>query len=960
MPKLRNKILVLFILAFTNYTYSQETWFREDSLMVARFQEGNYVKSLNHAEKALNLAEKEFGKHHDNYTEAIGNIATLNEAVQNFQDAEKYYLLLKDLKEREPFKDNEKQAGMYKKLSQFYRTIAKYPLAIKYGKRALELSESKFGKDSPEYMLKLNHLAMAYAESGELKTSLPLFLEYMQYSKLNKESDLQSYADAVNNLGAIYSFLGQYDKVEPLMEETLDLRRQIVGVTHTDYAQALNNMASFYIAMGFWEKALTYQKLSCECYKIVVGPMDYDYGSSLAALAVIYNNLNQYDSALATLVQSRDICEKKLGKDHPDYAKAIEFIGTIYASKGDFGKSNQYYREGLEINRKVYGENSVRYAYSLINVGELYRKKKQYDSAEFITKKTLTLFLSNLGENHLDYTEQLLRLGNLYTEMSQYVRADSVFEKMIRLKQIELSKYSVSLSESEREMYYRKNAEFYDSYKTNMTLMQKASPKAKDLSAIQTRILNLQIATKGALLDQSKKIKARILASKDTVAIQQFWAWQKNKSKIANIQNLSLKELEVQRKVLDSIETQTNALEKQLSAKSQEFRKSTLVTNITWQDIRSKLKKNEAAIEIMRVPCIDTAFYVAFVFDGKTKDSPHTILMLNGGELEGKYFKYYKNAKSHVNDSLSYKFFWSSIAPYVKGKKKIFVCPDGVYNQINLLSLFDKESKKYLADDVDIRVVTNLKEIIESYSVSKGKYAVLMGRPKYSMTNQEYVSQTRDLARSADNDQMYDMGMQKVSFTDLPGTETEVVGIEKTLNQKSWNVKTYMEESALEEVVKSVVNPTVLHIATHGYFIATDNSKKINGMLRSGIVLAGVNTEKGINNEDGILTAYEASALNLEQTELVVLSACETGVGEIRSGEGVYGLQRGFKVAGAKAILLSLWKVDDTATQQLMNLFYSKWIATGDKSASFSYAQKEVRKSYPHPYYWGAFLLIGH
>ena len=167
-----------------------------------------------------------------------------------------------------------------------------------------------------------------------------------------------------------------------------------------------------------------------------------------------------------------------------------------------------------------------------------------------------------------------------------------------------------------------------------------------------------------------------------------------------------------------------------------------------------------------------------------------------------------------------------------------------------------------------------------------------------------------------------------------------------------------------------------MHIATHGYFLAdTDlqggdamgidaENARNNPLLRSGLILAGIqtqnnNTEDLQGNDNGILTAYEAMNLSLEGTDLIILSACETGLGDVRAGEGVYGLQRAFLVAGANALIMSLWKVDDAATQQLMTNFYTNWSKTGNKQKSFKQAQLQLMAKYKDPYYWGAFVMMG-
>jgi CHAT domain-containing protein len=195
-------------------------------------------------------------------------------------------------------------------------------------------------------------------------------------------------------------------------------------------------------------------------------------------------------------------------------------------------------------------------------------------------------------------------------------------------------------------------------------------------------------------------------------------------------------------------------------------------------------------------------------------------------------------------------------------------------------------------------------------------------------------------------------------FEDLPGTEQEIKQLEHLFIQNGWTIETKLGEAASEENMKATNNPAVLHIATHGFFLRTNDQEKINSMIRSGIILAGVNNNED-RSEDGVLTAYEATNLQLDSTYLVVLSACETGLGDVKNGEGVYGLQRGFIVAGTKYLLMSLWKVDDEATALLMENIYADWLKYGDLAGAVKTAQLSLRKKYPQPFYWGSFILLG-
>ena len=214
----------------------------------------------------------------------------------------------------------------------------------------------------------------------------------------------------------------------------------------------------------------------------------------------------------------------------------------------------------------------------------------------------------------------------------------------------------------------------------------------------------------------------------------------------------------------------------------------------------------------------------------------------------------------------------------------------------------------------------------------------------------------------------------------MPGTGIEINAIKNLFHNNNWSVSLAEGVLANETRIKNVKSPRVMHIATHGFFFPkADNTYdpivKLMGLekntiyehqlMRSGLLLSGAqNTIRGENivEDNGILTSLEARDLDLINTELVVLSACETGVGNFVSGEGIYGLQRSILEAGAENVIMSLWKVDDTATQMLMTIFYANWIEKGmTKREALKKAQITIKNTegYSSPYYWGAFVLIG-
>jgi CHAT domain-containing protein len=328
------------------------------------------------------------------------------------------------------------------------------------------------------------------------------------------------------------------------------------------------------------------------------------------------------------------------------------------------------------------------------------------------------------------------------------------------------------------------------------------------------------------------------------------------------------------------------------------------------------------------------------------------VILDNGQQLDTRYSKFYRNAiQQKLDDEHSYDQYWTRLEPELKGKKLVYISPDGVYNQVNLNTM-KKPGADYVISRYDLVIVGNSKDLIALKSkkakVPK-KSATLLGFPDYGGGD----------------------------ITPLPGTKVETEAISKILKASGYTVAGFYQKTATEANLKAVKSPTLVHIATHGYFledvehggsafgIDMENAND-NPLLRSGLMLAnaaGTVSGKRMpnleSNDNGVLTAFEAMSLNLEGTDLVILSACETGLGDVKAGEGVYGLQRAFLVAGADALIMSLWKVDDAATQLLMTNFYNNWIKLGNKQKAFKQAQLQLMAKFKEPYYWGAFVMMG-
>ena len=414
----------------------------------------------------------------------------------------------------------------------------------------------------------------------------------------------------------------------------------------------------------------------------------------------------------------------------------------------------------------------------------------------------------------------------------------------------------------------------------------------------------------------------------------------------------------------------------------------------TWQDVKASLADGEIAIEYCYAPRMEhypevQPYYGAFVIR-KDFDYPVLVSLENVDSVEA-VFDNIETDELLINNLYAsnksitlHNMLWNKILPYMNGVRKVYYSPTGYLNNINFEVLRDETgvmlNEKYAMCRVSS--TANISDVKASEGVSYQSSA-LYGNIKYdesmdamaeaSSTYNEYSGTEigSELALRSEN--------ERGKWGPIPSTKKEIESIYKLLNEKGISVSVFDSIAANEESFKSLHrrSPDILHLATHGFvidtpqkaegnkFVATTNiySQKDSYLMWAGLMLAGGNNIwQGrfnlTNVEDGILTADEISRLDLSNTKLVVLSACETARGKVDPVDGVYGLQRAFKLAGVQTIVMSLWKVQDDATAMLMTQFY-KYLTDGmEKHQALWNAMMDVRKKYKDPYYWAGFVML--
>jgi tetratricopeptide (TPR) repeat protein len=430
------------------------------------------------------------------------------------------------------------------------------------------------------------------------------------------------------------------------------------------------------------------------------------------------------------------------------------------------------------------------------------------------------------------------------------------------------------------------------------------------------------------------------------------------------IKQLHEQMIEVEKKLCSPhLESEETALRKEYTAVSNEFGRAcyndpslNIYLNYTWEDVKKSLKDDEKAIEFfVASEFVDEPIYNALIID-KNNECPLLIKLCKVSELSSV-------PRTEAGERL-YNLVWKNIVPALEGTKKVFFSPDGVLYQMPI------EIPLKSLKGIDAIRLSSTRQLISRKSLPR--VADVFGGFKYG----------ENITGSSVN-------VKRAGMEDLPATKQEVETCTKLLNGASVATSSHVGLAGTEESFKKIsgTNTNLIHIATHSKLmdnnfleeissepLSQEKMDKLDMMNRAALMFTGANTTiKGGNykegTNDGILTASEIATMDLQDVDLAVLSACETAMGDV-SGEGVFGLQRGFKKAGVKTIMMSLWKVDDNATMLFMNSFYKSWINDKEHNSikALYDAQNAVKsfkgningkyQNFSDPKYWASFILL--
>ncbi|MGA2401542.1 MAG: tetratricopeptide repeat protein [Syntrophobacteraceae bacterium] len=930
---------------------------------------GSYAEAETLYLRALDIIRAGAGEENTFFVKSLNNLASLYKSMGNYVEVEPLYKKAAGILLRLSGEDQPDYAIVINNLAHYYYLAGRYPEAESTFRKSLDIAGKILGEEHPAYARTLINLGSVYEAMGNYAGAEPLYQHALRIfnSKSGKES--RDAAIALNNLAGLYKTIGDYGKADSFYSQANDIRRAALGEKHPEYAAGLNNVADLYYMTGKFEAAEQLYLKVLEIQRSNLGEKHPDVALSMQNLAALYKRMGKYREAEPLYRQALGIWEPALGSGHPDVALALHNLGSLYHGMGKYGEAEPFYRRALEIRRAVLGKDHPDVAATLNNLAALCAAASRQAEALELMKQAQSIN-DRLIRHVFSFASESQRMGyiavirgemdSFLSLISQYL-ANSPAAVMDGLDMVLKRKAIVA-----EALAARRDAIFGGRY--------------PDLAPVflKLRTLSAQIAQKimSGPGPEGPEAHRRLLEK---------WTAEKESAEVFLADRIP--EIDLERRLVEA----------------------------NREKVAKALPEGTVLVEFVRFDQFDfkavpaqgqspwrPARYLAFVLlPGK----PENVKMIDLGEadlIDAMISNFRSGITGRTEKAIGHsntarggqgavmdagpklrEALFDPLEKVLDGHRQLILAPDGDIYRLPF-GVLPADKERYIIEDYHISYVGAGRDIVRFGAAwNPGAAApVVIADPDYDLEAGGKSVQTQGGA--AQERQSRDMGDIASHFESLPGTRVEGEHIAAMLG-----VKALEGGSATKRKVEDARSPRILHLATHGFFLPdqqrppgekafqTDRGKSgadekantlsrgmENPLLRSGLVLAGYNTWRrgkmpSLEAEDGILTAEDASGLDLLLTDLVVLSACQTGLGDIKAGEGVFGLRRAFLLAGAKTLLMSLWKIPDEETRMLMEGFYKRILEGRPRAEALREAQLEVKAASPDPLFWGAFISQG-
>ena len=867
-------------------------------------------------------------------------------------------------------------------LARLYQAQGAYERAEPPFVRALDIREKALGLMHPDVAKSLNNLGALYLDEGAYSKAEPLFVRALDITEKASGPMHLDVAQSLHNLALLHWYQGAYGKAEPLYVSALDIREKALGPMHPDVAQSLHNLAALYLTQGVYSKAEPLWVRALDIREKTLGPMHPDVAQSLNGLGELYWAQGAYPKAEPLYVRALDIREKALGPMHPDVAQSLNNLAALYQVQGAYPKAEPLYVRALDIREKALGSMHPDIAISLNNLALLYKNQGLYPKAEPLYIRALDIREKALGPMHPDVAQSLYNLAGLYWAQGAYPEAESLLSRTSDIRESQLRSSLASLSESRKRALMARVQGETESLVSFHVDASPSSPRALELA------LTTVLRRKGRVLDSLTEAQRTLRDHLTPPLRQQLDQLAQARTELATqLYAAAEQRASTQRATaLATLRTRIDDLEAALSAASAEFRAQS--EPVTLASVQAALPPGAMLVEFVRYHRFDARAqppqqeerYVAYLVT--SHGPPRWVALGKAAPIDAAVDAVLAALRPHVRTETTRAALQHLDALVVTPLRDqltevshLILAPDGKLNLVPFEALIDPqrhhELERYL-----VSYLTSGRDLLRLAAHRERRSpAVIVAGPDYGPLASHPVPGT-------------------MAFLPLPGARAEATDL-----GRYFSTPPVTDEQATKAALAALIGPTILHVATHGFYAPDPGTARAPGSLgrsaqpptasaprsprgvhvkmsggmpslsspsssidaaealdRSGLAMAGAN-----QGAHGIVTAREIAGFDWWGTQLVVLSACETGVGAVPSGDGVFGMRRALVLAGAESQVVSLWSVNDASTRALMRDYYDELArGTGRAEALRSAKLRLLRQpGYAHPYYWAAFIPAG-
>ncbi len=945
---------------------------------------GDFAKAEPIHLKGLEIARKSVGEEHADVAKSLHNLALFYVDMGKHDQAEQTFLQSLKIYNKTLGKQNQHTARALSSLGWLYYSMADFSKAEPLLQDSVKIFQSLFGEGNPDTARAINMLGSFYQSKGEYTKAESDYLRSLAVFQKTLGEQHPHVATSLRNLGLFYVSIGEFSKAESAFLKSLKIYQNVYGDNHPHSANATNELGTLYSNVGEYAKAEQYYLRGLAIRRKIFGDKHSDVGTSLNSMGWFYLSTGQYTKSEPLFKQSLEIILETYGENHPQTAGSYNSLGALYQRMKEYAKAEPLLLKSLSIYRKVHGDAHASTAYALGSLGTLYQSMGDFSKAELLYQQSLDINRKVFGEGHPSTVGSLADLSTIYAAKGEFEKSATLQDQCRQNVRRHMVRVLPGLSESSQQAYLREKYRARFESALTLGLIQKSDSKTARLSA--GWLLNGKAAAQEALAE------AAVMSTKESAPLVQELRQVRGQIAKRTLNTGAKRNNER----LAELKRRENQLQQKLGNFSLGLQKSD--PWITVSSLRSQIPKGSVLINIARFHEFNfktinqgqfwkPSRYAAWIIPSAESGEIQVIDLGESEPIDREIASLRKQIQEtlkklpEVGESAAVAEFKKSVAeisqrvlrplePAIEDVENIILSPDAELWTVPWGALLTSEDK-YLIEKHQISYVVSGRELVYNQKNRKETSApVIFADPDYNLgTDLAPVKTTRS--------QLKLRFSSSAHFPPLPASAAEAANIKPSLESfVGQQARVLLQDAAQEATFKELHRPQVLVLSTHGYFekqpvinlAANEPAQFHNPLLRCGLALAGCNNRAEAlrsGKEDGVLTGLEIVGTDLRGTELVVLSACETGLGDIGNGEGVAGLRQAFQLAGAESVVSSLWQVEDNETAKLMDLFFKNLAAGKNKSEALRQAQltriktRRERNGAAHPFFWAAFTLTG-